>query len=424
MEDWQIVSIAVLLLYLFFRKRVWGWLDPLFLFLAIRIATAITVSGQYLFRPDLTAPGVLHMTLCLFVFTISLWVCSPKIKPQKISESDGSAQAHYLLGIGLAVLACKLLIMLSVFNQLPLIIGETGSDSYIEFDLNNKVASSLLLGIGSFDIVLLACCTPLLKSNKEKNWGWVALIISIVLSIAAPKKGTLLIVIFSIALGEYLRIYFFNTKTRVFTRPALMSIGILIGLGWAYFIYVSTLGAVDFESMNSALNFVWYQFMHPYSMYASGEIYDFAVNYQFNPFLYFFHTLSSVIGYPAFSASIGPSLHEDYTGMLSGHGVNPTFIIEGYIVFGKIMSVFYALFLGTLLGLVRRRLLKPSKAVGKNIALTALLLPPLYIIPIDSLLAIKIMIVCFLLIACYIVVTEPMRVIMTICHPVGSEDPR
>jgi D-alanyl-lipoteichoic acid acyltransferase DltB (MBOAT superfamily) len=128
MEDWQIVTIVVLLLYVFFRRRIWGWLDPLFLFLAIRIATAITVSGQYLLSPTLEAPGILHMTLCLFIFTVSLWVFSPKIEHQKTLEVDSPLQTRHLFRISLGVLICKALILMFVYDQLPIIASEMGSE--------------------------------------------------------------------------------------------------------------------------------------------------------------------------------------------------------------------------------------------------------------------------------------------------------
>jgi len=412
-ESWEISVIIALLLYLWFRRRLWGWLDPLFLFLSLRIATAITVVAQYLFNPDLAGPGLLHMTLCLAIFTTSLWLYSPKTRPAPPPLGKKTLQARHLLGIGLVVLVCKLFILLSVYNELPIIMGETGSDSYIEFDMSNKVASSLLLGFGSFDTVLLACCTPLLTSKKEKYLGWFGLLVSIAVTIATPKKATILNVVFAIALGEYLRLYFFDRKARMFIKPVFMGIGGSMGLLWAYFVYSTTVANVDFDSVNDALNFVCSQFMYPYSLYASGDIYDFASFYNLNPLLYFFHSVSSLIDYPAFTASIGPSLHEYYGGSLSGHGINETFIIEGYIVFGRAMSLLYALFLGVLLGWARRIFLLPPHNVGK-VALTALLLPPMYVLPVSSLLAIKMLIVCSLLIAGYVIVIGPLRSFMTV----------
>lgn len=411
MEDWQIVVIVALLLFLSFRRRIWGVLDPLFLFLAIRIATAITVSAQYLFSPDLAAPGVLHMTLCLFVFTISLWASSPKIEQQKHAEVDLSVQVRYLFRIGLGVLLFKALILLSVYNELPIIAGEMGSDSYIEFDMGNKVASALLLGIGSFDTVLLACVVPLLASKKKRLIGWLALIVSLSSSILVLKKGGFLMALVAVALGEYLRLYLIDRKARIFVKPVIMGTGLFIATIWAYVVYSSTAGNIEFENINDILNFVSFQFMYPYFLYANGDIFNFAQDYHFNRLLYFFHSLSSPLGYPAFHASIGPALQEYETGVITGNGINPTFIIEGYVVFGKAISVFYALLLGISLGLVRRALLTPSNDIVKKVALTALLLPPLYVLPIDSLLAIKELLVCFFMIACYVFAVGSLNIV-------------
>jgi oligosaccharide repeat unit polymerase len=402
MEDWQIVITIVLLLYLFFRGRIWGGFDPLFLFLAIRIATAFTVSGQYLLGATLETPGLLHMILCLSVFVVSLWIFSPKIERQKILGVDSPPQTRHLFKISLGVLVCKVLILTLVFDQLPIIAGEMGSDSYIEFDMSNKVSSSFLLGIGSFDTVLLACVVPLLASRKEKLAGWSALIISISLSILTLKKGGILNVMFAVALGEYLRIYYFGRKTRIFIKPGILGTGFVVAAIWAYFVYTATVGNTDFGSINDILNFVSSQFMYPYALYASGDIYNFAEYYQFSHLFYFLHSLLSPLGYPAFHASIGPALHEFQTGVLSGNGINPTFVIEGYIVFGKVLSVIYALSLGMILGFVRRALLSPSLTLNRKVALTALFLPPLYVFPIDSLLSIKEMLVCFFMIVCYV----------------------
>jgi oligosaccharide repeat unit polymerase len=416
-EDWQIVIIVVLLLYVFFKRRIWGWLDPLFLFLAIRIATAITVSGQYLFSSTLEAPGILHMTLCLFIFTVSLWVFSPKIEHQKTLGVDSPLQTRHLFRISLGVLIFKALILMLVYDQLPIIASEMGSDSYIAFDMSNKVSSSFLLGIGSFDTVLLACVVPLLTSRKEKIAGWFALIVSVSLSILTLKKGGILNVMFAVALGEYLRLYYFSKKTRVFIKPGILGTGLVVAVIWAYFVYSATAGNVEFENINDILNFVSSQFMYPYSLYASGDIYNFAQYYQFNHLFYFFHSLLSPLGYPAFHASIGPALHEYQTGVLTGNGINPTFVIEGYIVFGKVLSVMYSLSLGMMLGFVRRALLSYSLTFNRKVALTALFLPPLYVFPIDALLSIKEMLVCFLMIVCYLFIVGFLKNVPTYIAP-------
>jgi len=401
MEQWQILTITILFLYIIFNKKIWGLLDPLFLFLSIRIATAIVVAVQYTIAPSLSGSGTLHLILCLLVFLTTLWIASPKSDLQVLSEIPVSKkQISNLLNVGLLLLLCKIAIMAIVYNELPIFSGEKGSDSYISFDSGNKLISSFLLGLGSSDIIILACVVPLLDIKKEKYIGKFALFMSILISIAALKKSALIGVIFSAAFGEYLRHHFFGSKRNVFIKPQIVLSGGLIAVAWAYYVYSST-SVKDFVSINDLLNFAPYQFMNVYYIYVSGVIYEFATTYLFNPFLYFFHSVLSPLGFPAFSASIGPSLHEYLTGDLSGNGVNPTFIVEGYIVFGWFLALYYSAFIGWLLGFTRRILLKRSSTIANNIAVSALLLPPLYTVAIDSLLAIKQLIVCVVLIVTY-----------------------
>lgn len=425
MEQWQILIITIVIIYFIFRNKIWGWLDPLFLFLAIRIATAIVVAIQFTFDSNLIGRGTLHLILCLVVFITSLWIYSPKTNTQiKVKTEIPEKQVSKLLNIGLLLLICKIAIMSTVYNELPIFSGEKGSDSYISFDVNNKLISSLILGLGSSDIIILACVVPLLEIKKEKYIGRVAFFISVLIAVAALKKSALIGVIFSVAFGEYLRHHFFKASKNIYIKPHIIFSAALLAVAWAYYVYISTSKINSILSINDILNFAPFQFMHVYTLYASGIIYDFSATYLFNPFLYFFHSILSPLGFPAFSASIGPALHEYLTGDLSGNGVNPTYIVEGYIVFGWYLALYYAAFLGWFLGFARRILLRRLSYVSANkIALCALLLPLLYTVTIDALLAIKQFIVCLFVILMYLFIIQSKRC-LTIISKSGNKSSR
>ena len=424
MEQWQILVVTIAVIYSIFKNKIWGWLDPLFLFLSMRIATAIVVAIQFTFDPSLSGRGTLHLILCLVVFITSLWISSPKTNAQILLKSEiPENQVTKLLNMGLLLLICKIAIMATVYNELPIFSGEKGSDSYISFDVNNKLISSLLLGLGSSDIIILACIVPLLKIKKEKYIGRLAFFMSVLIAIAALKKSALIGVIFSVAFGEYLRHHFFRSAKSIYIKPRIIFSAALLAVAWAYYVYISTTTISNIISINDILNFAPFQFMYVYTLYASGIIYDFSATYLFNPFLYFFHSVLSPLGYPAFSASIGPALHEYLTGDLSGNGVNPTYIVEGYIVFGWYLTLYYAAFLGWFLGFTRRILLKRLSISANKIALCALLLPLLYTVTIDALLAIKQFIVCLFVIIIYLFIIQSKRC-LTIISKSGNKPSR
>jgi hypothetical protein len=97
----------------------------------------------------------------------------------------------------------------------------------------------------------------------------------------------------------------------------------------------------------------------------------------------------SPLGYPAFSMSIGSSIEEFLTGVASGGGINPTFLIEGYVLFGIFVPV-YSFVVGYLLGMIRKKILQ-IKSLEYRLIVSAFLLPILYTLAIDALLFFKIL---------------------------------
>jgi hypothetical protein len=123
-------------------------------------------------------------------------------------------------------------------------------------------------------------------------------------------------------------------------------------------------------------------------LFASGDLINFFDKYEVNKFTYFFHTILSPLGFPAFRSSIGPAINEYQTGQLTGNGINPSFLLEGYVLFGVVLpiySIITALTIGRL-----RWYIKSLQNQRNKVLLYAILLPTIYIFPVDALLFMKI----------------------------------
>src|SRR5712691_2338241 len=355
MTHWQSLLLIALALYVLFRDRVWGLLDPLYLFLAIRIAAGIAVVAHY-FAEDRINAYVVHMIVCIVLFTSTLLLASPKTKSPSIVRHafPTKFETRWILNAGHGLILFKALLLLAVISDLPIFSGDQGSDSYIDFDYNNKLVSSLLLGIGSADLVILWCVVPLLKNGFRKWVGWLALLLTFLVSLVFFKKASVIGIVFAMGLGEYLRVYVLRCGTLLFARSWVVLVALMPGISWLLYVLGTTFVEFEYTDVSAILDFIAYQFMYPYLIYGDGLIHAFAEQYKFNGYLYFFHSLLSPFGFPAFEASIGPALQEYQTGVLSGQGINPTFVIEGYVVFGSVFSLVYCSMLGLILGFFRK----------------------------------------------------------------------
>jgi hypothetical protein len=73
---------------------------------------------------------------------------------------------------------------------------------------------------------------------------------------------------------------------------------------------------------------------------------------------------------------------------MTGNGINPSFLLEGYVLLGVLLplySIGAAFFIGSLRGYINS-----VRNQRNKVLLYALLLPALYVIPIDALLFMKI----------------------------------
>ena len=381
-----ILSIVIaILIYLAFRKKVFGVLDPMTYFLITRMAPLAAVIVLMLSPQADTNSFFWLMVVSALIFIGTLWMSTSHIKPQPVLCDDGILRELFQAAVGVILL--KLFLLLTSSGTLP-IFGQSGSNSYIDFDMENKFASSLLLAIHSSEVILLSFMIPLTR-GKTQFTLILLLVLALLLALADGKKSSLLTLLISIALGEYLRINFIQQQHRYFLKPTVL-LSFCIGVfGWAGWIYSRTGGDISRFGLDSGLllDLIYLQWAYPFFLFASGELSSFFDIYEVNRLIYFFHTILSPLGFPAFSASIGPALHEFQTGGLTGNGINPTFILEGYVLF-EIFMPFYAAALAFSIGRIRNYLLLRT-SLRKKVLYSALFLPTIYVAPVDALLFMK-----------------------------------
>ena len=390
-----VLSVAVgFLTYLVFRKKVFGLLDPMSFFIVTRLAPLISVLILMMSERALHSYYFLLLLASAFLFISALWLSARRVVACRVNCEVGVVRGLLKVAVGLFFL--KIFIFIFSTGTLP-VFGESGSDSFIRFDVENKISSSLLLGISRTDIVLLSFVIPLAR-GKMRFASIIFLILALLLVLVGGKKSAILGSIVSVGLGEYLRINFINGQCRYFIRPVMLLMFGLAAVGWAAWVY--SRGPSSYEDIGQIsivflLDLVFLQWAYPFFLFASGELSSFFDVYQVHRPLYFFHSISSPLGFPAFHASIGPALHEFKTGNLSGNGTNPTFVLEGYVLFGILMPL-YACVLGLFIGLVRTQILS-IKSLRRKVLYSSIFLSSLFVIPVSSLLFMKMLWVIILL---------------------------
>jgi hypothetical protein len=132
-------------------------------------------------------------------FLIALYSTTPKII-NYVKIDSSKVATKFIFRTGLALLFLKLIVLITASGGIP-IFSEGGSDAYIEFDINNKLTSTLLLGVGRADLVLFAFLLPLVK------WRWTCLLIhlffliSVLLCLFSGKKAGIISIFLAVALG-------------------------------------------------------------------------------------------------------------------------------------------------------------------------------------------------------------------------------
>jgi hypothetical protein len=377
--------ISGVLVFLF-RKKQFGYFDPLSLYIVMRAGpTVASIILMYSIEALFSYYYIITIG-AVFVFMITLYHATPRfIQSQILLDKNG---VNFLIRIAILLSLIKMVIFYTATGTLP-IFGESGSDSYISFAENNKIGSSFLLAIASSELILLSCVIGIAR-GKLRVLIFIFFILSILLHLANGKKSSLLAVMAALALGEYLRINFTIYKKIIFLNFKYIFIICTASIFWAGFLLVRTTDEFYLPDSNilvTILDIIIFQWAYPTYLFMSGELYNFFEIYQVNKLIYFFHSMMSPLGFPAFSASIGPAFHEYQTGNLTGNGINPTYLLEGYVLFGVLVPI-YAFLIALLIGKTRKFI---NGIVDTRIKILcyALFLPTIYVIPIDALLFMK-----------------------------------
>ena len=387
------IVFGMLLMYVF-RRKIFGYFDPLAVYLILR-AGPMLGSIFMLFSIESLSTYYYSITvLSTVLFFGALYFFTPKIKYESQPIEDSGLADIYRVALALTVI--KFIILYLAAGTLP-VFGDSGSDSFIGFEDENKIGTSFLFSIGAAELILLSLLLPVTKGLKRIIVSFL-LIVSLLMIISAGKKSSMLLVLTALAFGDYLRINFTGNKKQLFTSWKLVLILIVAAFLWAGLQYRNTAGDVNIPDagvISFVLDFIFVQWAYPVFLFASGELNDFFAGYVVNKLTYFFHTALSPLGFPAFSASIGPALNEYQTGLMTGNGINPLFLLEGYALFG-VMLPLYAIGAAFFVGRFRCYIANIRNQRNK-VLLYTLLLPPLYIFPVDALLFMKIIIALIIL---------------------------
>jgi hypothetical protein len=387
------VLCSIFLIFIF-RTKQFGYLDPLSLYLATRAGPTLASVILMLSVEAITSYFFILTIVSVIVFITTLYLVTPRLTPSAAVLDELGIKKLFHVAIALSII--KIAIFYTASGSLP-VFGESGSDSYIGFAEDNKLGSSFLLAVGSSELILLSCLIGVTKGTTRLTI-LLLLILSIAMHLAGGKKSSLLGILLALALGEYLRMQFTSSKKRFFTSLKVLGFIFTAAILWAGFIFEKTSGYIELPESNAIitiLDLVLFQWAYPTYLFLSNELSAFFDIYDVNRLLYFFHTALSPLGFPAFSASIGPALHEYQTGYLSGNGINPTYLIEGYVLLGNLLPL-YSLLVALIIGKARK-CINNLRDTRTKILCYALFLPAIYIIPIDALLFMKILIALLLL---------------------------
>lgn len=395
-----ITLVCCIPLIFIFRNRRLGFLDPINMFMITRVSPMLASMIMFLTQIPITNFTLLFV-ISSSLFLVSLYFATPKTRIIKIPSNSFSIKFFFRLAIFLVVI--KTLILASAIGGIPL-VSDGGSNAYIDFDVNNKLGSSFLLGLGVADLVILAFVIPLFKRRDIRLLSLVILLYAVLLGLSGGKKSSLLGIAMAIALGEYLRVLFVEHQRVYFLKRKFMLVGFMAVLLWATWLYSKTESVdwsmIDLRSISTVFDFVFFQWAYPFMLFVSGELNQFFTTYEVNRAAYFFHSILSPIGFPAFKYSIGPAINEFLQGSMTGNGINPTFIIEGYVLVGVFLPL-YAVFTGVVIGKVRAFLMNIAPFEFK-VALIALVLPALYTFAVDGLLALKILYIVVFVFTCIV----------------------
>ena len=402
-----IALIFALVLTYIFKEKTLGLFDPLKLFLITRVSAMCSVMALQTYSFNFSVPILLFL-ISGILFIGALYYSSPRnnsLTLFKVHCNDDCLK--FIIYLAYTIFFLKLAFLYFSTGSLP-IFSEGGSNAAIEFDLNNKVANSFLMGLSNVDLILITFALPLTKERSARYRMYLIFTFCILIALTGGKKSSIFSALISISIAEYLRINFITNQSYFFISKKNMISGLSISFLWAGWIFSKTVG-VDFSfpelsSIGSIYDFIVIQWAYPYILFCSGELSNFFPVYEVNRITYYFHSLLSPLGFPAFQYSPGPSIHEYLYGEVTGNGINPTFIIEGYILFGVFMPL-YALLIGFFIGKARVFVFGIKKLEYK-IFICGLALSQIYTIATDSLLFLKLL---YIDIFVFLIIVVPLK---------------
>lgn len=388
---------CIFLLLFYLLKRLGAIIsigDPISVYVLFRLSSMFVILYLALRSLDQINTNLLILYVTNLAFSI-IPIAMIRYRQFKCEQTD----LVYIYQFATFIVFVKVLCVIPTLSSLPIFTGG-GSDEIINYYDNNKLISVFLLGIGSIDLIILSF---LRRSNELASKRMIinfVMFFLIFLVIASMKKGAMINMIFSILFGEALAYrYLKNVRRQIINFYRLVFL-VSIAILWAF--YVAQQSGVVFGSFNIIylLDFGIYQFMVPYLTYFTDSFWTFSESYNFSKGLFYFHTVTSPLGYPAFDASIGTSYHEFLTGNMSGNGINPTFLLDGIIFWGKygLLTTFLYLIVGIAMVLILRSRIKASF----GIILTVILISLFPVLWIDSLLFMKRLLALFIIFIAFI----------------------
>jgi oligosaccharide repeat unit polymerase len=387
-----LAALLYLLLAWVFARRLFGVFDPLSFFLFSRIG--VPLSFLILARNSFSFQWSVYLWACFLLFIVALFFSTRILRVNRIQRNARTAKVRSRLYDWLKLLfLVKAGVLVSVATTLP-IFAKGGAGAYIGFDAENKVASALLFGLGTSDFTL-ACVLLPGSVGRTRVYLWIMAVISGITPLLTAKKSSVLSLIMALAIAKYVQSKLGLggvSQSRRAYFAGLLALS-LVAVGWAYWVFLQSADAMAlemFDSTLSILDFIAYQWAYVYHMFFVENILPSFVDVvQYNPLTYFFHSPLKFLGWGgAFEYSIGPALDQYLSGEVTGYGINPTFPVEGYVLFGFVGGLLFAALSGLFVGSLRSWLDRQSSE-ERGIVLIALLMQNLMAWPVDSLLFVK-----------------------------------
>jgi len=389
----DIIFVQIILLWILLRLvryRGVGLMDMSSIYIVLRLvpltSTAIWISSSVDFGDTPTLMAFSSLAFYILILTLLFPRSSSKVRYRN-TVSDETVKVA--LNCIIAVIVVKIFIVIATLDSVPLFSHiSLGSDAYIFFDKQNKWISTLKIALDNIELFLLVFYWSSIHKKKTKL---VLIFISLVFTLIWLKKGALLSWAATLVIAEYLSIRLIKGRVRVFTTRRNLLFLLLIAVIWSMWVFGRShefiIGNVldAFILLQSKLTFI---FSQPLTLMTGGNFDAFIDSYHVDKSIYFIHSITTVFGYPAFDLGPGVAIANWLTGNDQGNGINPTFLIEGYIVFSEFAFV-YAIIVALIQIAIFRFVIYNKNPSVSTMIMVAILYPLSFSIALDSSLALK-----------------------------------